>query len=148
MISTFLPTLAMLPVPIRDEEVAIAIIVPAMVAISILVGMGIKARTRLTEKKLEVLHELARHGHYDPDKFDDLKLSPKLPAKSTWMKLFFVGSWLGLLLGTAFLVGALIEGWPDHYNPAGFMGIMMMVVSLGVMSVPVMLREMKRQGLV
>jgi hypothetical protein len=106
-----------------------------------LIGLIVRARARIAERRLDVLHELAKHGKLEGDALAELTRSHRRLVKGV-----LVVGWFALLGGAGLLIASL--AWRREFYGYGGVGVAIMGGALAVISAPIMLREMRRLGVV
>ena len=127
----------------RPDDELTFIIALAILLGSFLVWFFMRSRSRLAEKRLDVVKELARNGQIRPEQLEDL-----INPGKRLLKAALVAAWFLLIGGGAMLVIAIGEGWPDRFSELGACGLAAVVIAISTISAPIMLREFRHQGVV
>src|SRR5690606_31635129 len=117
------------------------VLVFAIVVAAVLVFTSIRARTRLEEKRLDLLRELSATGE-----ITQRALEQHLLPRRAWANVVLVAAWFGLFGGLALLAVGIANGWRREYEEIGGIGIALLVLSIATITAPIALREMRRQG--
>ena len=125
-----------------NEEIMVVLALAILLG-SFLVWFFMRSRSRLAEKRLDVVQELVRNGQIGPEQLEDL-----INPGKRFLRVALVVAWFLLIGGGAMLVVAIAEGWPDRFSELGALGLGAIGLAISTMSAPIMLREFRRQGVI
>ncbi len=127
----------------QQGEDEVAILLASVVAITALVIYALKNRARVQVKRLETIQELSRSGQLSREDIKEL-LGPKTRFL---LKGVFIAAWFGLFAGLGMLIAAWAEGWPDRSSEFLPPSLSLIGLALATISAPIMLKELKKQGI-
>ena len=137
------PLLAM-----RGSDVAfVAIVFPIMaVAVLLLVFGFMGHRRKVLAMRHKTIETLAKTQHLTPKQIDEL-LHPTRQIKKHGRTIFAITSWFGLMAGVMFCIYAALFAYYDS-RVWWTVGFFLIFISTTLFATPVMMRELKRQGII
>jgi len=125
----------------RDpSEAKTAVIAAVVVLVPILIGLiqYLKHRRLMAEMRFKTIERLAAQGTLRQEEIREL-----INPSARKLRVFLVVSWFAMLIGLVLLGFSLAE---ELDREAGIAGAVLFIVGTGALSAPMMLREMKKQG--